>query len=389
MIIGTYLKRVFSAFFLLAISCVEPFTPKVAQENLNILVVDGFVNATDRSATVRLSRSQPISELETADPETKATVIINASTGNSYSLLEKNLGEYKLKDLVIDKTALYTLRITTASGREYVSDTISIKATPPVDSLGFSISSNGEILSVHVNTHDSERKTRYYGWDYIETYQYYASDSSQYKFVKKVPLPRTAEESIFSCWQNEDPTSISIGTSIRLADDVINRKSILSIPKGSPKISIRYSVLVKQRALTLLEYTYLDDLRKTTESLGGIFGTTPITVLGNIHSITDKNEPVLGFFSGAEIKEKRFFIEYLDMPPEFRTLRDVGCNTELSCPIFPDPTAGPPLFCVSLNELPDNTIILRLLDQNFYEFTTPECGDCRIQGGTTKRPDFW
>ncbi len=367
----------------------EPFTPKVAQENLNILVVDGFVNATDRSATVRLSRSQPISELETADPETKATVTINTSTGISYSLLEKNLGEYKVKDLVIDKTALYKLRILTASGREYVSDTISIKATPPIDSLGFSISNNGEILSVHVNTHDSENKTRYYGWDYIETYQYYASDSSQYKFVKKVPIPRTAEESIFSCWQNDDPTSISIGTSIRLADDVINRKSILSIPKGSHKISIRYSVLVKQRALTLPEYTFLDDLRKTTESLGGIFGTTPITVLGNIHSITDKNEPVLGFFSGAEIKEKRFFIEYLDMPPEFRTLRDVGCNTELSCPIFPDPTAGPPLFCVSLNELPDNTIILRLLDQNFYEFTTPECGDCRIQGGTTKRPDFW
>ena len=389
MIVKTYLLRFFPALFFLAFGCVEPFTPKVAQENLNILVVDGFVNATDRSATVQISRSQPISEIALADPETNATVTINSSTGNSYSLLEKELGTYKVKDLVLDKTAVYTLRIKTLSGREYVSDTISIKSTPPIDSLGFSISSNGEILSVHVNTHDDERKTRYYGWDYMETYQYYASDSSQYKFVKKVPIPRTAEESIFSCWQNEDPSSISIGTSVRLTDDVINRKSILSIPKGSPKISIRYSVLVKQRALTAQEYTFLDDLRKTTESLGGIFGTTPITVLGNIHSVANKDEPVLGFFSGAEIKEKRFFIEYLDMPPEFRSLRDVGCNTELSCPIFPDPTAGPPLFCVSLDELPDNTIILRLLDQNFYEFTTPECGDCRLQGGTTKRPDFW
>jgi len=389
MIIKNYFNWVFAALFLLAISCVEPFTPKVAQENLNILVVDGFVNATDRSATVRLSRSQPISELELADPETKATVTINASTGNSYSLLENELGEYTAKELALEKSAVYTLHIKTASGREYVSDTISIKSTPPIDSLGFSISSSGETLSVHVNSHDTERKTRYYGWDYIETYQYYAADSSQYTFVKKVPIPRTEEESVFSCWKTEDPTSISIGTSISLVEDVITRKSILSIAKGSSKISTRYSVLVKQRALTAQEYTFLNDLRKTTESLGGIFGTTPITVLGNIRSINNEDEPVLGFFSGSEIKEKRFFIEYEDMPPDFRSPRIIGCESELTCPIFPDPIAGPPLFCVSLDDLPENTIILRLLDQNFYEFTSAECGDCRLQGGTTKRPDFW
>ena len=389
MTIRAFFKRFFPAVFLLALSCIEPYEPQVGQDSLNILVVDGFVNATDHSATVRLSRTQPISELGLADPETKATVTINASTGVSYSLVEKELGEYKIKELAIDKNAFYTLHIKTISGGEYISDTIRIRATPPIDSLGFSISSNGEMLSVHVNTHDSERRTRYYGWDFIETYEYLAQDSSEYKFVDNVPIARTEEESIFACWKTEDPTSISIGTSVRLAEDVISRKSILSIPKGSPKISIRYSVLVKQRALGALEYTFLGELRKTTETLGGIFGTTPISVLGNIRSINDKNEPVLGYFSGAEVKEKRFFIEYLDMPPNFRSLRTVGCESELTCPIFPDPTTGNPLFCVSLDDLPDNTIILRLLDQNFYEFTSPECGDCRLNGGATKRPEFW
>ena len=383
-------KRFFPAVFLLALSCIEPYEPQVGQDNLNMLVVDGFVNATDHSATVRLSRTQPISELGLADPETKATVRIEVSTGVSYSLMEKELGEYKVKELAIDMNAFYTLHIKTISGSEYTSDTIRMKATPPIDSLGFSISSNGEVLSVHVNTHDPERKTRYYGWDFIETYEYLAPDSSEYKFVKNEAIPRTSEESIFACWQTEDPTSISIGTSIRLVDDVIHRKSILTIPKGSPKLSVRYSVLVKQRALSALEYTFLDELKKTTETLGGIFGTTPISVLGNIHSINDKNEPVLGYFSGAELKEKRFFIEYSDMPANFRSLRNnAGCEFELTCPIFPDPTTGNPLFCVSLGDLPDDAIILRILDQNFYEFTSPECGDCRVKGGTTTRPEFW
>jgi hypothetical protein len=382
MTIRASFKRYSPAVFLLVLSCIEPYEPQVGQDSLNILVVDGFVNA--------LSRTQPISELGFSAPETKATVTIDASTGVSYSLVEKELGEYKIKELAIDKSAFYTLHIKTISGSEYISDTIRIRATPPIDSLGFTISSSGEMLNVHVNTHDPERMTRYYGWDFIETYEYLATDSSEFKFINNEAIPRTLEESVFACWQTEDPTSISIGTSVRLVDDIIHRKSIIHIPKGSTKLSVRYSVLVKQRALSVLEYTFLDQLRKTTETLGGIFPTAPGSVLGNIYSISDKNEPVLGYFSGAEITEKRFFIEYLDMPEYFRSFRNnIDCEFELTCPIFPDPVTGNPLFCVSLDDLPDDAIILRILDQNFYLFTSAECGDCRVRGGTTKKPEFW
>ena len=356
-----------------------------------MLVVDGFVNATDHSATVRLSRTQPVSDLGLADPETKAIVTIDASTGVSYSLAEKKPGEYKVNGLVSDKNAVYTLHIRTLAGADYVSDTIRVRTTPPIDSLGFSISSTGKILNVHVNTHDPERMTRYYAWDFIETYEYRAPDSSEFKFINNEVIPRTLDESVFICWRTEeDPTSISIGTSVRLTEDVIHRKSLIQIPKGSPKLSVRYSVMVKQRALGALEYNFLDQLRKSTETLGGIFGTAPISVLGNIHSINNENEPVLGYFSGAEITEKRFFIEYEDMPDYFRSVGNSNdCEFELTCPIFPDPVTGNPLFCVSLKDLPDDTIIIRILDQNFYVFTSAECGDCRVKGGTTKKPAFW
>ncbi len=390
MTIKAFFKRFFPGVFLLLLSCIEPYEPQVGQDTLNLLVVDGFINATDNSATVRLSRAQPVSELGIADPETKATVTIDLSNGVSYSLEEKEFGEYSVNSIAIDKNAFYTLHIKTLSGKEYISDTIRIKSTPPIDSLGFSISNNQEILSAHVNTHDDARSTRYYAWDFIETYEYKAPDSSQFKLINKEAFPRTVEESVFTCWRTEDPTSISIGTSLGLKDDVINRYPLLQIPKGSPKLSVRYSVLVKQRAVSALEYDFLDQLRKTTETLGGIFGTTPNSVLGNIHSISNKNEPVLGYFSGAEITEKRLFIEYLDMPDYFRTLRtNDGCEFEQTCPIFPDPVTPRPLFCVSIEDLPDDAIIVRILDLNYYIFTSAECGDCRVKGGTTKRPDFW
>jgi hypothetical protein len=56
-------------------------------------------------------------------------------------------------------------------------------------------------------------------------------------------------------------------------------------------------------AISETEYDYLGQLRKTTEDLGGIFGTMPTSVTGNIHQLGDAQAPVLGYFSGAEIRE--------------------------------------------------------------------------------------
>lgn len=384
------IKNFSLAILFLAWSCIEPYEPFVDPSSLNLLVVDGFVNATTGSAIVRLTRGQPLADLGQGNPESNATVTIDASTGTSYSLDEQDFGVYENNSLTIDKNALYTLRIKTFSDSEYISDTIRIKPTPAIDSLGFSISSNGESLNVLVNTHDQERDSRYYAWDFIETYEYNAPDSSEYKFVNKVAIPRTLDESVFTCWRTEDPTSISIGTSAKLKEDIISRFALTQIPKGSPKLSVRYSVLVKQRVVSAVEFNFLDQLRKTTETLDGIFGTTPFQVLGNMHRVGNDKEPVLGYFSGAEIKEKRLFIDFSDLPQYFRTLRtNVGCVFEQTCNIFPEPLTNGPQSCVPLENVSSTNIILRMFQANSYIFTSPECGDCTAKGGTTKRPDFW
>lgn len=154
MTVRACIKNFSPAILLLALSCIEPFEPLVDQSALKILVVDGFINATDYSAIVKLSYTQPLPDMGLADPESKATVSIDASSGVSYSLAEGENGEYKTNGLVIDRNAFYTLHIKTLSGVEYISDTIRIRATPPIDSLGFRISGNGAMLNVLVNTHD-------------------------------------------------------------------------------------------------------------------------------------------------------------------------------------------------------------------------------------------
>jgi len=101
-------------------------------------------------------------------------------------------------------------------------------------------------------------------------------------------------------------SSIGIVTTKDLSGSVISRFPIINIPVGSPKVSNRYSVLIKQRVIGLDEYTYLGILKKTTENLGGLFSAQPGTVRGNIPRSGSINKVVLGFFSASEISQNGF-----------------------------------------------------------------------------------
>jgi Domain of unknown function (DUF4249) len=383
-------KQLILSYALLVLSCIEPYDPPVEQRVLDILVVEGFMNATDRTASVRLSHTLTISDSNKPIPELNANVSVRSSHGASYLLSELDSGQYLARDLIIDKNSLYTLHIKTKSGIEYVSDTIRVKETPPIDSLNFGISNDERSLTVRVNTHDPKGKARYYAWDYIETYQYHAVFFSGFTYINQKPNYRKPEESIYTCWHTLPSTSIVIGSSSGLGEDIIHQYPIVFLPKESSKISARYSILVKQRAISAEEYNYLSVLRKTTENLGSLFDTMPARVTGNIHQENDASATVLGFFSSAEVSEKRFFIERDQLPEEFKILQPKqGCVLTDTCPAPPPPFTG---SCIPIGDLSHNAILIYKIEDMgglFYQYTTPECGDCRKQGGTTKRPDFW
>ena len=67
-----------------------------------------------------------------------------------------------------------------------------------------------------------------------------------------------------------------------------------------------------------IEYEYLQDLQRVTESVGGLFDSQPYEILGNIRSM-DPSIPVLGFFSAGFINEKRTFVRFSDLPIIFKS----------------------------------------------------------------------
>ena len=358
-------------------SCIEHYNPPALDEIVDLLVVDGFIDASDNSAYVRLSKATALNENNAGIPETNATVAIEDDQGNSFILNENATGGYyTLLNKQFSFSDRYRVVIDTRNSKHYYSDFIELTHTPAIDSVNWKPGFQHRGVDIHVNTHDDTNSTHYYQWTFDETWEYIASYPTSFRIQDGVVLP--LEENLYHCWSSESSTQILVGSTVQLSADVISEFRLLSIPVPSLRLSNRYSILVKQRALSKDAYDFYTQLKKSTESLGGLFDPMPSQVLGNLHS-DNTNEPVLGYFSGGEISTKRIFIALGDLPPDLIDLPRYNC----------------PIDSVAVEEVRVTANIILINSYGEREIlgytTAPDrnCMDCRDEGGSLARPDFW
>jgi hypothetical protein len=382
-----WLERLLPIIFLslAVLACLEPYTPPVSTENQNVLVVDAFLNSSNGIATVKLTRTTPLLSADAPPFESGALVTIHDDQGSTITLQSQANGLYTAQFLKLDLQRKYQLHIRTAGGTEYQSDFVELRRTPLIDSVNFFVD-NEDLLNVNVNTHDPTGQSRYYKWNFVETYEYQSPLISAFLFESAGKFrPREPYEFVNRCWKTQQLLNINIGTTNRLSTDIVSNHNLLKIPRGALKISVRYSILVQQQTLTEGAYTYWLNVQKTTESLGGLFDPMPAQVIGNIHCITDPAQKVVGYFSGGEITEKRIFIEPSMLPRNFAVYTNRNCLVD----------------SVMLDELhlmsPVDNIVNPIYNQmgppTVIGFTvgSKSCTDCRdfVAGGVLERPHFW
>src|SRR5205085_697162 len=129
--------------------------------------------------------------------------------GDSYQLQNENNGVYDAPPLNINGNKKYRLHIFTADGKEYASDYVPVKITPPIDSVSWKFNQTGGI-NIYVNTHDATNSTQYYRWQFIETWEHRGVDSSQLIWDVDHLRPRTHEEQIYRCWNIDTSSDIFI-----------------------------------------------------------------------------------------------------------------------------------------------------------------------------------
>lgn len=374
---------------IVALGCRKAFNPTIDQTDVNILVVEGMINTGTDSTIIRLSRTVPVGNKTTASPETKAVITVENAQTTLFTLTENGKGVYSAPPKVLDNAKQYRVRIRTSNGKVYLSALVDAKITPPIDSVGFLV--KDDKLQIYTNTHDATNNTRYYRYSFRETWMFEANYRSVFISNGREIVARTPAQQIYTCFTSDTSAYTLINSTAQLSQDVAFRVPVTTIDPASEKISIKYSILLRQQGLTKDAYAFYENLKKNTESLGSIFDAQPSQLTGNIHNIANVAEPVIGYMTAGTTQQKRIFIPKSALPQSFVTKYPYGCHLDSAFNDNPIPPLRPhPVYTIeTLIPMPNPYIIYAPFTQpDGWLFTNRECGDCTLRG-TIKQPPFW
>ncbi len=380
-------RRIFYILLLMPVllfqHCKKPYEPVLKNTTSSFLVVSGVIN-TDGGGitTIQLSRSRSLSDTITFYPEHNAAVVLKAKSGGQFILVENNgTGNYTSQPLSLGTGDQYQLIIQSSDGEEFASDYVSNTATPPIDSISWSQDDKNN-LNLFLNTHDPADASRYYWWEYTETWEYKTALETIYGVANKHIYQLDSADQIHTCWISKESNQLLVGTSEALTHDVISMYPLATIPNKDERLYYRYSILLRQYTLPVAAYRYWDIIKKNSSQLGTLFDRQPSQLVGNIHSVTHPDNPVIGYLVAAGVQQKRIFIK----------------NEELRDWAF-DPLLGKNCAIGYVGQDPNDFTFYDYPDINYRPWyfvsggaiavALTTCLDCRTAGGNNHAPSFW
>lgn len=357
--------------------CKDAFNPQVDAKYKNLLVVEGFINI-GATTTIKLSRAADLKDWQITVPEKKAEVEIEGNKGTRLRGLTGEDGQCVLNTENLSLDESYMLKIKLSDGKLYQTDYLESKASPEIDSLNFEVENKG--FQIYVHTQDPLNKTRYYKWDYQETWEVNSTFISSVEYKDGKVVKRDPNVNIQYCWNTAKSSNILLQTTERLSEDRVTRFPLVHVKGNSAKVAHLYSVLVSQYGLTQNAYQYMVNMKKNTEQIGSIFDSQPSELRGNIYCISTPSEQVIGWISAGTVSQKRIFISYKDKPASgYDWVYLQRCETVIS-------SQDSLLYYLGGNNL--------LIDEQIngpnikYLLGSKECIDCRLRGSNI-RPDYW
>jgi hypothetical protein len=358
-------------------ACRKPFEAPENPDAGTILVVEGGLAVGDSADNkIFLSRLQPLDDTVVSRRESGATISVISKTGASWVIPEVAVGEYRALNN-IPAANDHKLRIVTKSGRKYETPFLKTVNTPPIDSVTWQEQQNVDIF---VHTHDPTNATPYYRWDFTETWEYRSWYESFAYFKDGQLIDRKPDEMVYQCWRTRQSGNVILANTLALTENRISFQPLISIVRPEERLSVRYSILVRQYGLTKEAYEFWNILRKNTELTGSLFDPQPSQLPGNIICLDDPNERVIGFVSAGKQVSKRIFIRNGDLRTSW-------------------PKEDQALFCVALTGTTDEMIVALKQDTTLapaYFITggglaiaKKRCTDCTLNGGVNVKPGFW
>ncbi len=368
-------------------SCVEEF--QFGTQNFeDILVVDSRITDELKPQEVGLSRTFRL-ENEGPKPETGATVSIVDDQQNVYSFSETEAGNY-VSDIAFRAMSgvNYQLQITTEGGESYTSKEVSLPQVTQIDDLYAEriVNDDGEEgIGIFVDSFDDSGNADFYRYEFEETFQIIAPfwNDQDIRVISRTPpvfevVQREREERV--CYKTEFSKRIVLNETTGLNENSVERFMVNFVAPSDFKVRERYSILVKQFVQSQEAYEFFELLSDFSDLESLLSQIQPGFVTGNVTSVNNPDDKVLGFFEVTSVSEKRIFINRRDLFP--RTDR----------PAFPANCTLTRIDNDNVQRIVDAVALRGLklvqIGTSGVVLVFKSCSDCTALGSNI-RPDFW
>jgi hypothetical protein len=367
-------------------SCIEPYDP-VINETQDVMVINGMISDRPGLQQVTVTLSTPYNN-PTFKPVSGCVVSVQDGLGN-IAFYTENRSEQGVYEALLDEPFLgvgktYSLQVVTPSNEVYRSDYDTLLACPPVDALYYEQSVSGgtdpEDIWYGVQFYNDVRGnlngTRNYRWKAIATWEYRAPYTAQYVRYKGINIPYI-KDTVSTCYLTETIETVYAASTQLLTENSIYKNKLHYVSDQTPRLAVRYSLLVEQHSLTDQAYLYWEKLAAQSANDASLYETQPSSSQGNIYNTNWSAEKVLGCFYATQIRDKRIFVEWddLDFPVAAYTCR-LDTLENNSTFIFDQY-----YYLISLNVIGPGPPWLGTNIRN--------CFDCTERGGDNQIPDFW
>lgn len=380
------IRKINIVFFLAVLilsSCKDEFWPELGEYE-NIIVVDGAITNEPGPYEVRLSVSTSVQNPEFI-PITSAQVQIIDNEGVSENLTEISPGHYQTSEngmqgivgnaykvLIVNKEKTYESDFQTIENPVGIKQIYAETEDRPTENEFYPLYG----YQFYLDTETAESDTTFFLWRMYGTYKYQSDFLIRYTWDGRLkPFPQP--DSLFTCYNDDNIDIFLTMSTAGLTTPVITGLPLNFVNTETRKLSIRYSLLVKQYSLNREAFAYFDGIRGVRSEQGSLYTEQPYQVRGNVFNTANQNELVLGYFLVGGVSEKRI---YVDRPSQVDfhysecelTRRDFEAYGFIS---WTDPVSWP-LFVTT--------------SPNGARALPPQgCMDCREQGGEPVVPDFW
>ncbi|MGC6432119.1 MAG: DUF4249 domain-containing protein [Jejuia sp.] len=362
------------------------------------IVVEATITDELKRQQIKLSRTFPL-EGESIF-ENNANVRIEDSNNNVYSFTNANEGVYYSDNEFRAETGIsYKLIVETQDGRRYMSNNEILPGSAQIERVyaELVVLNGKEGVQVLVDTNDNLGNANFFRYEYEETYQIVAKHFYPFDLVISdvTGSGDTIEYSLRTesrpenqrvCYLSSNSNEIIITSSNGLAEQKISQFPVRFISADDDIIRDRYSILVKQYVQSADANNYYKVLRNLSSDESLLVDKQPGFIQGNVFSLNDVNEKVIGFFEVSSVTSKRIFFNYEDfgllIPPYF-----VPCNIS----VWRYASVGPPVnerLRLYEDIVENGYKYFGMEEEGEYSVVRPECGDCTSFASNVK-PDFW